>query len=156
MVGDEEQVFLQASAELREGERRQAEELRQRELDAARQSEAAARQSAEAGRRAIRYLVAGLAVALMIAIVAVWQWDRAEDLTKIAQENAAKAQARQLAAEEKARRLSAPGVISNGKYLARQGNIKEAIAALSKAQKLDPTLQISAETWNTLCWNGSL
>lgn len=47
-------------------------------------------------------------------------------------------------------------LIGQGKELAQQGKIEEAIAAYEKARTFDPTLNISAQPWNTLCWNGSL
>ncbi len=34
--------------------------------------------------------------------------------------------------------------------------MQEAIALYKEAQKLDPTLEISADSWNALCWDGSL
>ncbi len=40
--------------------------------------------------------------------------------------------------------------------LAIQGLLVEALAAYAEAQTLDPTLEISARSWNTLCWFGSL
>ena len=45
--------------------------------------------------------------------------------------------------------------LNEGKQLANQGKIPEAIAAYTEAEKLDPTL-ISAEEWNHLCWEGSV
>ncbi|MEA5496141.1 WD40 domain-containing protein [Limnoraphis robusta] len=46
--------------------------------------------------------------------------------------------------------------ISEGSNLARNGKIDEALAQFEKAQKLDADLKISARSWYTLCWNGSL
>ncbi len=43
-----------------------------------------------------------------------------------------------------------------GARLAREGKIEEAIAAFTEAQKLDPSLKIEANLWNTLCWFGSI
>jgi tetratricopeptide (TPR) repeat protein len=55
----------------------------------------------------------------------------------------------------KARQLSASALVTKGESFANEGKIKEAIAAYTKAQKLDPT-EISADSWNSLCWDGSL
>ncbi|MBE9039734.1 trypsin-like peptidase domain-containing protein [Oscillatoriales cyanobacterium LEGE 11467] len=46
--------------------------------------------------------------------------------------------------------------ISEGMKFARQGDLERAIAAFAEAQQLDPTLEIFAGSWSTLCWNGSL
>ena len=43
-----------------------------------------------------------------------------------------------------------------GESLARLGSITDAMVAYSKAQSLDSTLAISASSWNTLCWYGSI
>ncbi|KYC39777.1 hypothetical protein WA1_29940 [Scytonema hofmannii PCC 7110] len=40
--------------------------------------------------------------------------------------------------------------------LIKQDKFKEAIALYKDAQKLDPSLTISAVDWNSLCWGGSL
>jgi WD40 repeat protein len=54
-------------------------------------------------------------------------------------------------------RLAAPVIVEQGRRLVtREGKVKEAIAAYAEAQRLDPTLQIPALAWNTLCWQGSL
>lgn len=47
-------------------------------------------------------------------------------------------------------------LLSKGERLARKGKIKEAVAAYAEAQKLDPTLEIFSDSWNALCWFGSL
>jgi tetratricopeptide (TPR) repeat protein len=39
--------------------------------------------------------------------------------------------------------------------LMRKGKIDEAIAQYTKAQQLDPHLQVDAEQWNSLCWSGA-
>jgi len=44
-----------------------------------------------------------------------------------------------------AKRLAVRFLVDNGNHLARLGQIKEATASYEKAQKLDPTLQISAD-----------
>jgi hypothetical protein len=47
-------------------------------------------------------------------------------------------------------------LVNEASSLVSQKKIKEAIAAYNQAQKLDPQLEIDADTWNTLCWDGSL
>jgi tetratricopeptide (TPR) repeat protein len=47
-------------------------------------------------------------------------------------------------------------LIMAGERYARQGNIDEAIASFTEAQVLDPSLEIPAVSWNTLCWFGGL
>ncbi len=47
-------------------------------------------------------------------------------------------------------------LVSEGGNLVREKKIKEAIAAYNQAQKLDPQVEINADTWNNLCWEGSL
>lgn len=54
----------------------------------------------------------------------------------------------------KALRLFEAG--GRGNMLAKKGEVKEAIATFAEAQKLDPMLEISAYSWNNLCWFGSL
>ena len=46
--------------------------------------------------------------------------------------------------------------VSEGANLVEQKKIKSAIAAYNQAQKLDPQVEIGANAWNTLCWQGSL
>ena len=46
--------------------------------------------------------------------------------------------------------------MKEGVRLAKDGEIEEAIAAYQEAQKLDPTLEISADSWGSLCFFGSL
>ncbi|HLO89006.1 MAG TPA: CHAT domain-containing protein [Nostocaceae cyanobacterium] len=46
-------------------------------------------------------------------------------------------------------------LIDQGKRLIEQGKIQEAITAYTEAQKFVPT-DISAKSWNILCWKGSL
>ena len=52
--------------------------------------------------------------------------------------------------------LAAPAKVEQGKRLAKEGKVIEAIAAYKEAQKLNPSLEISADSWNSLCWDGSL
>ncbi len=46
--------------------------------------------------------------------------------------------------------------LSQGVSWVKQGKVVEAIQAYNKVQSLDPNLKISAQSWNTLCWYGSL
>ncbi|MEQ8466956.1 nSTAND1 domain-containing NTPase [Coleofasciculus sp. E1-EBD-02] len=55
-----------------------------------------------------------------------------------------------------AHKFAAQGKVEEGERLALRGEVKEAIASYAQAQKLDPTLEISANSWNQLCWFGSL
>jgi WD40 repeat protein len=50
----------------------------------------------------------------------------------------------------------ASSLVKKGAQLASRGRVKEAIAAFQQAQALYPELRISAESWNILCWNGSV
>ena len=58
--------------------------------------------------------------------------------------------------EEDALQLTASSLVVRGESFARHGVIEEAIADYAEAQELDPTLEISAGSWNNLCWSGSL
>jgi len=51
---------------------------------------------------------------------------------------------------------SAFALVEKGKKLVKQGKVEEAISAYEKAQELDPTLVISASSWNILGRFGSL
>ena len=55
-----------------------------------------------------------------------------------------------------ANKFAAEGLVAKERRFVKAGKVKEAIAAHAKAQRLDPTLKISAESWGTLCWFGSL
>ena len=55
-----------------------------------------------------------------------------------------------------AQQLAAPTKLEEGERLARGGEVEKAIALYQEAQKLDPSLKISATSWNDLCWYGSL
>jgi hypothetical protein len=55
-----------------------------------------------------------------------------------------------------AKKFAAEGWVAKGVQVVKEGKGKEAIAAYAKAQKLDATLKISAKSWETLCWFGSL
>ncbi|MEJ1930266.1 caspase family protein [Nostoc sp. NIES-2111] len=54
------------------------------------------------------------------------------------------------------RQLAAPALVTQGEKLVKDGKVKEALAAYADAQKFDPNLKISADSWNNLCWDGSL
>ncbi|NEQ88635.1 MAG: tetratricopeptide repeat protein, partial [Moorea sp. SIO2I5] len=58
--------------------------------------------------------------------------------------------------QAKAIKLAAPFFVSKGMRLVFQGNVDEALTSYKKAQELDPNLEISANSWNVLCWRGSL
>ncbi|NEO01433.1 MAG: tetratricopeptide repeat protein, partial [Moorea sp. SIO3I7] len=58
--------------------------------------------------------------------------------------------------QAKAIKMAAPFFVSEGMGLADQGKVDEALASYNKAQELDPKLEISANSWNELCWYGSL
>ncbi|MBR8834406.1 MAG: AAA-like domain-containing protein [Stigonema ocellatum SAG 48.90 = DSM 106950] len=51
---------------------------------------------------------------------------------------------------------AAEALLDKGKKLVGERKIKEAIAAYTQAQKLQPEFEISAYSWNSLCWQGSL
>ena len=50
----------------------------------------------------------------------------------------------------------APAFITKGFNLVQVGLVKPALAAFLEGQKLDPKVEISASSWNSLCWLGSL
>ena len=47
-------------------------------------------------------------------------------------------------------------MLSKGISFAEQAEIRDAIDAYNEAQAIDPTIEISANAWNNLCWSGSL
>ncbi|MBE9001854.1 AAA-like domain-containing protein [Nostoc sp. LEGE 12447] len=51
---------------------------------------------------------------------------------------------------------AASTLFNKGENLLKDGKIKEAIAAYIQIQKLAPNFEISANSWNSLCWQGSL
>ncbi|MEQ9624242.1 TIR domain-containing protein [Coleofasciculus chthonoplastes] len=51
---------------------------------------------------------------------------------------------------------AAEGWVNQGEKLVKEEKFKEALVAYNKAQTIDPTWKISAESWNTLCLFGSL
>ena len=52
--------------------------------------------------------------------------------------------------------FAAAVVLSKGISFAEQAEIRDAIDAYNEAQIIDPTIEIPASAWNTLCWFGSL
>jgi WD40 repeat protein len=46
--------------------------------------------------------------------------------------------------------------LDEGKQLAKDGKVQDALAIYAQARQIDPTLNISAVDWNQLCWLGSL
>jgi len=62
----------------------------------------------------------------------------------------------QAKAQEFANKGNAKRLVAEGKSLAKEGKLKEAIAAYTQAQQLDPEVEIDADSWDSLCWYGSL
>ncbi|NJO15389.1 MAG: hypothetical protein HC877_06475 [Thioploca sp.] len=58
--------------------------------------------------------------------------------------------------ETQAKTIYAPELVEQGEGLAREGQIDKALAQFQEALVLDSSLKISADSWNRLCWNGSL
>jgi WD40 repeat protein/tetratricopeptide (TPR) repeat protein len=58
--------------------------------------------------------------------------------------------------ETKAKQIFAAALVEKGQDLAKNGEIESAIAKYQQAQQMDSNLEISAETWDSLCWYGSL
>jgi tetratricopeptide (TPR) repeat protein len=58
--------------------------------------------------------------------------------------------------DAKAKRIAVPALVRQGEQFVTDGKFEEAIATYTKAQTLDPDLEISSNTWNWLCWQGSL
>jgi CubicO group peptidase (beta-lactamase class C family) len=48
------------------------------------------------------------------------------------------------------------GRVEQAELLARHGMIEKAVEAFSREQEIDPALEITAGSWNVLCWHGSL
>ncbi|MHC5916366.1 MAG: ribosome assembly protein 4, partial [Nostoc sp.] len=61
-------------------------------------------------------------------------------------------------ATEFANKGQAERLIQEGERIriVQESQVKEAVADYDQAQKLDPKVEISAHSWNTLCWQGSL
>jgi tetratricopeptide (TPR) repeat protein len=47
-------------------------------------------------------------------------------------------------------------LVYSGVTQAKQGDIEEALSTIAQAQAIDPYFEISANSWNNLCWYGSL
>jgi hypothetical protein len=58
--------------------------------------------------------------------------------------------------ETKAKNFFTLGLVEQRQYLAWQEKIEPAIANYQEAQQMDSRLEISAHSWNRLCWYGSL
>jgi len=58
--------------------------------------------------------------------------------------------------EVEAGRLYAPVVMEQAAKLAQSGEITTSLAAISQAVQLDPDVAISGNTWNSICWDGTL
>jgi roadblock/LC7 domain-containing protein/outer membrane protein assembly factor BamD (BamD/ComL family) len=61
-----------------------------------------------------------------------------------------------IAPAERAKRLAAQAIADKADILLAQHKFKDALATYAEAQKLDANVYISADSWNTLCWDGSL
>ncbi len=61
--------------------------------------------------------------------------------------------------EAEAKRIAVPALVQKAEYWVKQKTgygYKKALEAYTEAQKLDPTLEISAQTWTEICLLGSL
>ena len=58
--------------------------------------------------------------------------------------------------EAEANQLAAQTAIERGRNRVKQGKVTEALSLYKQAQKIDPDLEIDAESWNTLCRFGSI
>jgi WD40 repeat protein len=56
----------------------------------------------------------------------------------------------------KAQQFAAVSLIAKAEDLVAQGEVKQAIAHFNRAKLLAPTLKISVDSWDDLCWYGSL
>ncbi|MFB2882266.1 caspase family protein [Floridanema aerugineum] len=101
--------------------------------------------------------------------LAAWKTELAADLIQGGEKLAKEGNVKEaLTAYEKAQQFDpnlnlavvkaklAPDLIEAGEKLVKEGNVNQALTAYEKAQQFDPKLKISAESWNTLCWDGSL
>ena len=61
-----------------------------------------------------------------------------------------------LGPEAEAKKLAAEALVSDGRKLAKDGKIEQALAKFSEAQALSSEAKIVAKEWNNLCWHGSL
>jgi hypothetical protein len=58
--------------------------------------------------------------------------------------------------EAEVRWWEAGSQVEKGEKLVEEGKVKQALAAYREAQRLKPTWTLPSESWNTLCWYGSL
>ncbi len=59
-------------------------------------------------------------------------------------------------AEEFVNKGKAKHLVAEGENFAQEGKVKEAVEYYTKAQQIDPKVEISADSWNSLCRDGSL
>jgi tetratricopeptide (TPR) repeat protein len=167
--------FLTESEAEEENQRRAHEQAQLRELEQARElaevqrsrAEEQAARYAEQGRTRKPKVIATVSVVLLLltitfAIYAHSQRSRAAH----AEQQAEMAEMARILAEEQrqvaeyrlreTRWLAASTLVGMGRELAKQGAIREAIAAFSAAQAIDPNMEIAADAWNSLCRYGSL
>ena len=52
--------------------------------------------------------------------------------------------------------VSLESLIRKSQELAKQSNIKAALGAHRRAKEVYPAVKTSSESWNSLCWFGSL
>ncbi|MBE8986568.1 WD40 repeat domain-containing protein, partial [Nostoc sp. LEGE 12450] len=55
-----------------------------------------------------------------------------------------------------AKKLVVEALVAQSKELLKQGDVKQAIKKYTEIEKLQPTPEIPADSWNSLCWLGSL
>ncbi|NEO43948.1 MAG: hypothetical protein F6K55_07340 [Moorea sp. SIO4A3] len=62
----------------------------------------------------------------------------------------------ELEPNKKAKQLAALAKVEQGDKLAKEGKLTKALSLYKQAQQLDLNLEIDANSWNNLCWFGSL
>lgn len=143
-IGPAERAFIRASIELRERESAEREQLRQRELEAARRlAEAQARTSQRGRNRSLLAGVAGLAALAALVAAGLFSLE-----AQRAHQAAALAQARELAALAQAARLTDPALSLLLALTAAEsaGAPAEAFTALrASLQQVDPTAALPAD-----------
>ncbi|MEH2169167.1 MAG: hypothetical protein V7K41_21415, partial [Nostoc sp.] len=55
-----------------------------------------------------------------------------------------------------AKKLVVEALVAQSEELLKQGDVKQAIKKYAEIEKLQPTPKILADSWNNLCWEGSL
>ena len=55
-----------------------------------------------------------------------------------------------------ANKLAASAKLKEGKKLAKEGKIEEAVNLYNEAKKIDSDVETDVENWGQLCWFGSL